>query len=487
MTKRTKFKLRVRLRFLGLVCVTCVLTSWLQQSNATLAAQTAETTGTQQTVDTLLVGGHVFDTASATFVPNRGIAVSGDRFVGVGVDPSQLQAAATVKLDDNQYILPGIIDCHAHYNVRLFKKRREEYECMPILYLANGATVTFSCGEFDPEQMFELRRKIEKGEQLGPRLLTSGPYFGRARPGWRGQKPEQEIRDEVDFWAARGVGGFKAKTIDPQSLKVLIEQAHKHGLTVTGHLDSGFRNSVNPRDAVSMGIDRIEHFLGGDAMPETKSAYQSLQNIKPGTPERAKIIQHFIDNKVVFDATLTAYGYLGETSPETHEEYEYWIDERQFFTPHVQAVVKTRAPMKGMDIYQRIYRAKQKTIAEFFEAGGTITLGTDHVSNGNHLPGFGVHRELDAFVRNGIPAGEAIKIATINGARAFKIEQDHGSIEKGKVADLFIVTGDPLSNIRNTRNVRSVMRAGKLHDAKALLDSVKGKLGPNSEEQERDW
>lgn len=441
----------------------------------------------QQASDTLVTGGHVFRTETGKFEPNSGIVIENGRFKEIGVDPKQQTAQQTVVLDDSMYILPGLIDCHAHYNVRLIKKRREEFKYMPIIYLANGATVTFSCGEFDPEGMYELRKRIENGDQIGPRLINSGPYFGRARPGWRGKKPEQEIRDEVDFWAKRGVGGFKAKAIDPDSLRVLIDQAHNHGLTVTGHLDSGYRNSVNPRDAITMGIDRVEHFLGGDAMPDSQSAYQSLQNIRSGTPQFEKIVKHFIDHETVFDATLTAYGYLGETTPETHEEYEYWFNENELFTPHMQNVAKNRKPMKGMAIYQRIYRAKQKTIADFHRAGGTITLGTDHVSNGNHLPGFGVHRELDALVRNGIPAADAIKIATINGARALKIDRDHGSIDSGKYADLVVVKGNPMTNIRNSRNIQKVMRAGKLYEAKELLEIVKGKLGPASAEEESQW
>lgn len=431
--------------------------------------------------DTIVKGGHYFDVHSGELKPNNGIAIRDGRFV------EATSADQVIELDDSQYVLPGLIDCHAHYNVRLIRKRREEFEFMPIVYLANGATVTFSCGEYDPVSMMKLRKRIVAGEQIGPRLITSGPYFGRARPGWRVDKPEKEIRDEVDFWVKQGTGGFKAKSIDPKSLKVLIDQAHKHGLTVTGHLDSGFRNSVNPREAVSMGIDRIEHFLGGDAMPDSKSAYQSLQNIQSGTPAFKKICQHFIDNDVFFDCTLTAYGYLGETTPETHEEYEYWIDEREFFTPYMQEIAKNRKPMKGMEIYQRVYRAKQTTIADFFNAGGKITLGTDHVSNGNHLPGFGVHRELDALVRNGIPESDALKIATINGAQALKIDKDHGSIEIGKVADLVIIDGNPLEKIRNTRNVRTVIKAGKAFDAAELLEKVKGKLGPKSKQDERAW
>ena len=140
-----------------------------------------------------------------------------------------------------------------------------------------------------------------------------------------------------------------------------------------------------------------------------------------------------------------------------------------------------------MGIYQRIYDAKLKTIADFHKAGGTITLGTDHVSNGNHLPGFGIHREIDALVRGGIPASDAIKIATINGARALKIDKDHGSIEKGKFADLLIVTGNPIDNIRNTRNVKTVIKQGQAYDSAELLKSVEGKLGPKNKNEEGDW
>lgn len=443
--------------------------------------------GLAQEQECVVVGGMYFDVELGAFLPNTGLAIRDGRFQDVATKEAAGDTTTKrIEMEDDHYILPGLVDCHAHYNVRLIKKRREEFQYMPIVYLANGATVTFSCGEFEPERMQELREKIAAGEQIGPRLVTSGPYFGRARPGWRG-KSEQEIRDEVDYWASRGTGGFKAKSIDPESLRVLVDQAHKHGLSVTGHLGSGYRNSVNPRDAIDMGIDRIEHFLGGDAMPATQSAYESLQTIRSGTPEFEKICSHFIEHGVFFDCTLTAYGYLGETTPETHEEYEYWIDESQFFTPHMQELAKQKAPMKGMEIYQRIYRAKLTTIADFHRRGGLITLGTDHVSNGTHLPGFGVHREMDALVRAGIAERDALRIATINGARAIGIDEDHGSIESGKVADLVVVRGNPLKQIRNTRNVEWVMKAGELYKASELLDQVVGKIGPSDAEAEANW
>ena len=435
---------------------------------------------TQRAPDIQIIGGWLFDTPTTTFVKNEGLAIEDGKFVHY--DPSVL-ALNRIQLKQTDYILPGLIDCHAHYNVKLIAKRREEFSVIPIQYLANGVTVTFSCGEFRPEEMLQLRKRIESGKQIGPKLINSGPYFGRARPGWRGIKPADEIRQEVDFWAKQGIGGFKAKAIAPSELQPLIAQAHQHGLTVTGHLGSGFRNSVNPRDAIEMGMDRVEHFLGGDAMPASESAYQSLQYITPDLPEFEEIVQHYLTHGTWFDATLTAYGYFGKCG----EEYDYWFDERSLFTPYMQERVKNRTPQKPMELFERIYQAKQRTIVEFWKAGGKITLGTDHFSNGNFLPGFGAHRELDALVRSGIPAGEAIKIATLNGAQALGIDDQHGSIEIGKSADLFIVSGNPLENIRRTRNVNHVVTRGVPYQSRELLEQITGQLGPRSDSDADDW
>jgi imidazolonepropionase-like amidohydrolase len=140
-----------------------------------------------------------------------------------------------------------------------------------------------------------------------------------------------------------------------------------------------------------------------------------------------------------------------------------------------------------MQQFEDVYQAKLKTIGAFHAAGGRITLGTDHFSSGEFLPGFGAHRELDALVRSGIPAADAIRIGTINGAIAMGIDADHGSIDVGKSADLFVVTGNPLDNIRNTRRITRVIRAGRQYDPNQLLDSVRGQLGPKDETEASDW
>ena len=106
-----------------------------------------------------------------------------------------------------------------------------------------------------------------------------------------------------------------------------------------------------------------------------------------------------------------------------------------------------------------------------------LTLGTDNPSRGEFLAGFSAHRELHTLVLIGIPPAAALKIATINGARAMGVSDKLGTIEAGKLADLFVIGGNPLTNIKNTRNVHLVVKSGFLYDPKALLAEAEGKIG----------
>jgi imidazolonepropionase-like amidohydrolase len=452
--------------------------------------QTTPPPPAQAGADLLIVGGRLFDGVGETLVQNEGILVRNGVFIAVGASAAARAGAGAriITLQPDETVLPGLFDLHAHYAVDLFGAERiDEYTINPIIFLANGVTSTFPGGEVDPEGMMAARRRIERGDQVGPRLHSSGPYFGTARPGWRHAdwNPDR-IRQEVDEWAARGVRGFKAKGIHRDHLPALIERAHRHGLTVTAHLDSGAGTSVNPRDAIHMGIDRIEHFMGGDAIVASRGAYASLEALDVTRPEVEAIIKLFLDRNVYYDATVATYGYWYD--PKDARLFAPWIDEQSFLTPHAREIVAARLPRRSNEQFRRIYEVKLKEIKRFFDAGGgrLITLGTDHPSWGEFLSGFAAHRELHALVLAGIPPAAALKIGTINGARALRMGDALGTIEAGKLADLFVIAGDPLRDITRTRHVRRVMVRGELYDANALLASAKGKFGPETAADD-DW
>ncbi|MFC5624743.1 amidohydrolase family protein [Algoriphagus winogradskyi] len=421
-------------------------------------------------------GGWVFDTDSKSFQKNSGI------FIGDGLfrNGEGIKDWEVLSLSDEDYVLPGLIDLHAHYRVSYANKAFDDTVAMPKIFLANGITSTFPAGEIEPEKMWDLQEAIDANKRLGPRILHSGPYFGSAAPDWNPDFTEKQIRDRVDYWAKRGAIGFKAKGISKEHLAILIDQAHKHNLTVTGHLDSGFRNSVNPQDAIKIGIDRVEHFLGGDLLVTTTNAYNSLKDLDPADPRLEEIIQLYIKNGVYFDATLGTYGAIGMIDSPIFED---WANEAQYLTPFSQKIIADVKPSSFNELCALIYPVKQGTLLRYYEAGGLITIGTDRpllLDNylGGGIGGFFIHREMAAMVEIGIPAAEVLYYATQQNAEAFRIDDRAGSISPGKWGDLMIIKGNPIEDINRTRSVHTVVKAGKVFDSKTLLEAAKGKLGP---------
>ena len=427
-------------------------------------------------------GGWLFTATSDSVERNRGILVRGGRLLVTNGDfrGQDTTGARMIALGDDEYVLPGLVDVHAHYNMTLGDggARQDEYRYNPLIFLANGVTSTFPAGEYDPVGMMETRKRIDRGEQIGPRIYNSGPYFGTARPGWNQDATTEDIHREVDYWAEQGARGFKAKGISPRHLEPLIERAHQHGLTVVAHLESGFRNSTNAREAVRMGIDRVEHILGGDALSPDGPAYQAWVKVDTASREFKEIARLFIQNRVVFDPTITAPVYFSTVADKPG--FDYWVDEREFFTPEVQAWVKRQPPRKAFPLFDALYATMLRTTKAFHDAGGIITMGTDNPSRGEYLAGFSAHRELHTLTVAGISPAAALRAGTINGARALDVGNTLGTIEAGKLADLFVVRGNPLADIRNTRQVRLVVKAGVAYDPKVLLDEARGKIGPTA-------
>ncbi len=441
--------------------------------------------------DLILTGGVLWDAVTPGARPNPGIHIRNGTILAVGapVGPPD-DGARVVQLPSDAFVMPGLFDLHAHYAVDLFGEGRiDDYTVNPVLFLANGVTSTFPAGEMDPEEARRGRARIARGELPGPRIYSSGPYWGTWRTGWDHETMTADsLREEATYWALRGVRGFKAKGISRELLPTLIEVAHAHGITVTGHLDTNLRG-VNPRDAILMGIDRVEHFLGGDAFLDDRSAYASLESLYLDDAETAERIRRqarlFVEHGTYFDATMSAYGYWAGREPAIYED---WADEMGYLTPYARRAVEARLPRPVLDQFERIHHVKKRTLKAFVDAGGAsfLTLGTDHPSWGEFWSGFGAHRELHAMVLAGVSNEVALRAGTINSARAIGVGDRLGSIEPGKYADIYVVRGNPLGAITDSRSGFLVVRSGRVYDPSELLASARGRMGPESS-ADADW
>ena len=341
-------------------------------------------------------GGWLFDSVSDERRPNTGILIQDGRIVEVDANLQQevLSTANVIDLAETDTILPGMIDLHAHYNLDLVDNGRvEEVIYNGIIFLANGVTSTWSAGEYYPERVIAQRDRVDAGESVGPRLFASGPYFGAFRCeynigtaadeciGWPNDITEDEIRQEVDAWAEQGVVSLKIKQASPGEMKIIIEQAHEHGMTTAAHLANyDWVYDVDLRDAILMGLDRVEHQL-------------TLGSGGAESAELPQMIDLMLAHEVYYDANLQMYGGINER--RAHAEEMLWTDEAKYFTPYTQGLLEERgepAPeSEEPEFTQRVFELKS-----LYDAGGAhlLLVGTDEPVYTNLLPGFAYHLSL---------------------------------------------------------------------------------------------
>lgn len=435
-------------------------------------------------------GGWLFDGISNTRRQNTGIVIRGGKIVEVDADLQGkvlLTATSVVDLTDSETVLPGMIDLHAHYNFDLVDVGRvEEVVYNGIIFLANGVTSTWSAGEYYPERVLRQRDLVDSGKATGPRLFVSGPYFGGFRceysiktaaddcSAWPNDITEEEIRAEVDKWAEQGVVSIKIKQATPGETKILIEQAHKHGMTTTGHL-SNYEGEydVHPRDAILMGLDRLEHQI-------------TLGSGGQESAEMEQMIDLILKHQVYYDANLQMYG--GINLRKELGTDMVWTNEGKYFTPYAQALLEKRGdPPPESDVAE--YTQRVLELNKLYESGGEnlLIVGTDEPVYTTLLPGFAFHRELLAMVHAGLPNIVVLKAATINGANALGIGDKLGSIEPGKLADLFVTKGNPFEDIKTTRNIQFVIKDGAIYYPETLLKSAEGMIGPQGPDDHATW
>jgi len=439
--------------------------------------------------DVIVRGGWLFDGVSDTRRQNTGIVIRDGKFAEIDADLQEqvLAAAQVIDLTNADTILPGMIDLHAHYNFNLVDVgRTEEVVYNGIIFLANGVTSTWSAGEYYPERVIEQRDLVDSGESVGPRLFASGPYFGGFRceysvktaaddcAAWPNDISEDEIRAEVVKWAEQGVISIKIKQSTPGEAMILIDEAHKNGMTTTAHL-ANYEGEwdVSLRDAILMGIDRVEHRL-------------TLGTGGARSADMQQMIDLILKHQVFYDANLQMYG--GIDLRKELGDAMIWTDEAKYFTPYAQGLLQKRGPPPP-ESSEAAFTQRKLEVKSLYEAGGgdLLIVGTDEPVYTSLLPGFAFHRELLAMVHAGIPELTVLKAATMNGARSLAIDDKLGSIEVGKLADLYVARGNPLEDIKDARNVSLVIKSGVVYDPETLLQSAEGKIGPSGPDDHADW
>lgn len=370
-------------------------------------------------------------------------------------------------------MIPGLIGVHNHLHIP-----RHPFlgEIATKLYLASGVTTIQTCGAASPDKEIEIAKKIETGEILGPEIIPSGPYI-TGKGGNQNMiipQNEDQLRDTIKFWADKGVKWFKVyRNIEPEFLKIVIDEAHRNNLKVTGHLCS-----VTFKEASEMGIDAIEHgfnsvsdFRVEKKVGECSGSREYIDKLDLDSKEVANLLDNLVENETVLTSTLSIY--------------EASIPSRSFIDQRSREIMSESFRENFKDLNDRSEKELSKTrekrlkrIMEFeykfYKKGGILSAGVDA---GRHiLPGFGDQRNFLLLKEAGFTTQEVINIMTKNGALKLG-KTDIGTIEIGKKADFIILEGDLEFDDNAIQKVSKIYKNGSSYDPDSLLKGLKGKYG----------
>jgi imidazolonepropionase-like amidohydrolase len=379
-------------------------------------------------------------------------------------------------------VMPGMVMVHEHLyyptGPGVYANLSESFT---RLYLAGGVTSMRTGGNMNGYGEIGIKHAIDAGRKPGPWLDATAPYI--EGPGLNFAQVHTltepaEARRMVGFWADAGATSFKAyMNVSRDVLRTTIEEAHRRGLKVTGHLCS-----VTYREAAALGIDNLEHgffaatdFVDGkepDRCPGQGRGQASINELDPAGDAAQSLIAELVRHNVALTSTLTIFETFvpGRPLPPGLDVLVPAL--REAYERRHAAVAASAA-----SLYITLYPRAAALEVAFARAGGLLIAGTDPTGAGGVIPGFANQRALELLVEAGLTPLEAIRVGTLNGATYLGRADAVGSIAVGRQADLVVIAGDPATRIEDVRNVELVFRHGVGYDPERLIASVRGSVG----------
>ena len=409
----------------------------------------------------------LFDSVNATLVPHQDVLIAGNKIRSVGpAKAPQPQHGVEVFDAKGEVLIPGLWDMHAHVGGN-----------DGLLNLAAGVTTVRDMGN-DIDELMARRRRIESGMEVGTRIIACGlidgpgPYQG---PTKILASNEAEARAFVDKFASLGYPQMKIySSVKPELVPVIIDQAHKHHMRVSGHIPAGMIAS----QAVEEGYNEIQHanFLMLNFWPDVKNTETTARFVevaKRGADldVNSQPVNDFIallkQKQVDLDVTLNVFEEMFTSRSGTPSAIYAPVADK--VPPQVLrgSLSVGLAVPDGMDQrYRDAYANMERLVKRMYDAGIPIESGTDSPA------GFGLDREFELHQHLGIPPARILQDATLGAARIMSKDADFGSIAPGKLADVVLIEGDPTQNISALRNTKLVIKDGVVYHPEEIRQEL---------------
>jgi len=423
------------------------------------------------------------------------VLVTGDRIVGIGGDVDGENAGVVVD-GTGKYLIPGLWDFHVHltYDDRFT-------QAMPGLFLRYGITSVRDTGGL-LEKLLPVVEAMRAEGAIAPRVFFSGPlldgehvvYDGENRPGLGVSNPDVEaLQANVARLVEAGVDFLKIyEMVTPEVFEALVDAAQTRGLPIAGHVPL----SLVARD-VGPHVQSLEHLrnfemdctVGADSLLDErrKILAEPLEGTGASLRSRLHRLQR-LPAVAAYDADRCSEMLASMAStiqvptlrlnalnlhpPFDRQDWDAALANLPdtVSTPWRAVAERRRAAPPSADTTYAAWSLFLTRLAH--EAGVPIGAGTDTPISYS-VPGYSLHSELELLVRAGLSPMEALHSATVRPAEFFGLTEEMGTVEEGRLADLVLLSANPLADIANTRTVHAVVSKGELLTSEELDGLVK--------------
>ena len=380
-------------------------------------------------------GARIIDGNGGTPVENGCVIVVNGKITEVGTrEKIKIPADANVVDGTGMSLLPGFIDAHFHI---------DGDDDLPGMFLQNGVTSIR-----DPGAWMETYSNARKSVKPQPRMFLAGPHIDMFPPAYPSDayivRDADEAVTQVNRAADQGASMIKVYfRLPPSIIKEICIAAHKRGLPVSGHLET-----TEAMEAIEAGLDGIEHVtsFGLTLIPK-----------REGEKFRQAVLA---DNNARKNGRYEVWSKIDVNGKMADSLLKFLVRKKTFVDPTLGAFEYQKTAGTTTDTTKWNGFNNMKTFTGRLRKGGVkIVLGS-HSMIQYAEKGWAYQREMELFAESGLTNSQIIVACTMENARFFRIAERLGSIEKGKIADLVLVKGNPLNNISDARNIVKVMLNG---------------------------
>lgn len=430
---------------------------------------------------TVITDVNIVDVRTGEIHPDQVVIIERNRITAVGSrkEIRYPRNAPTILNGKGSFLIPGLWDMHVHLVFGDWFPRADEIS-LP-LFVANGITSVRDMGS-DLATVQSWRNEIEGGRMLGPRIMTSGPMLDGPKPRFPSSvaiSTPEDGRRAVDELKQSGADFIKLQSLIPrEAVFAIAEEARSQGIPFEGHVP----DSVRAAEVSNAGMHSFEHLIGifeGSSPLEDeflKGGKTEAKLLSSYDPERASELAALLAKNQTWQCPTLVWERGGnlidvtDFSKDARAKYvpAYWKDHTWTkFTDQVEKEFNT----DDLETRKKFIDKELEVVQLLHKAGVPFLAGTDTPPGVYIFPGFSLHEELQRFVAAGFTPLESLQTATLNPARFFQMEDQLGTVEKGKLADLVFLDANPLEDIRNTQKVTAVILNGK-YISKADLQKI---------------